>query len=342
MAAILIFSLAGCSGTDSTSNETPSTENETVSDHKEKELKKITVSEPVRSELWGPAYLAKALGYFEEEGLDVEFVTVQGDMPTAPVLSGDAQFGLYGPEMILSFNEKGQGTKLIATVSDRYPYSFVTAKDITEIKQLKGRVVCAGDSGSSPRAFVRGIVASAGLDPDKDVTYVNIPGAASIAALEKNEIQGTYVTPTARAIALEAGFNLLIDIYDPAVHSELIGSDSYEMYIIFSTDKYIKENPETVQAFVNAVYKAILWADSHSAEEAVEALTPLFANSQTLPTAVAEIKENDLWSSDGLFSDSGYEAINRVALSSGLIKEPVKREAAIDDSFMKKAHENIN
>ena len=40
--------------------------------------------------------MAKALGYFEEEGLDVEFVTVQGDMPTAPVLSGDAQFASTG------------------------------------------------------------------------------------------------------------------------------------------------------------------------------------------------------------------------------------------------------
>ena len=49
-------------------------------------LEKITVCEPVRGILWAPVYVAKAEGYFEEEGLDVDITTVQSDMPTAPVL----------------------------------------------------------------------------------------------------------------------------------------------------------------------------------------------------------------------------------------------------------------
>jgi NitT/TauT family transport system substrate-binding protein len=332
---LLIMSMIACSNS-------PSSETTGPSETGQKELVKITVSEPIRSELWGPVYLAKSLGFFEAEGLDVNFITVQNDMPTAPVLAGDAQFGLYGPEMILSFNAKGQGTKLIATASDRYPYSFVSTKDITDIKQLKGQVVNAADSGSSPRAFVRSIVASAGLNPDQDVTYVNIPGSASVAAVVNNEIKGTYVTPTARALALSAGLNLLVNTYDPEVHTKLIGSESYEMYIVFSTDKYIKDNPEIVQAFANAVYRGVRWADSHSVDEIVAALQPLFTNSDTLSTAVAEIKENGLWSADAQFSDSGYAAINRVAIASGLIKEPIDRSAVIADEFILKAKENMS
>ena len=46
---------------------------------KEGALEKITVCEPVRGILWAPVYVAKAMKYFEEEGLDVEILTVQSD-----------------------------------------------------------------------------------------------------------------------------------------------------------------------------------------------------------------------------------------------------------------------
>ncbi len=331
----MIFALAACDNANSNPGQEEDNQKQVT------ELTKITVSEPVRSELWGPVYLAKTLGYFEAEGLDVEFVTVQGDMPTAPVLSGNSQFGLYGPEMILKFKQQGQDVKLLLTVSDRYPYSFVTTKDITSIEQLKSQVVNGADSGSSPRAFVRSIVNSAGLNPDTDVTYVNINGAASIAALESGDIKGTYVSPTARAIALQSGYNLLVDIYDPKVHKQLLGSESYEMYIVFATEKYISENPEVAQGFSNAVYKALLWADSHSADEIVEAMKPLFTNSETLPTAIKEIKENDIWSVTGQFSDEGFAAINRVATASGLINSDVDRADVIAEDFMNNSHKNI-
>lgn len=327
---LLGFTLAACSNNSSNPPGDGNAENITPPEN----LTKITVSEPVRSELWGPVYMAQSLGFFAEEGLDVEFVTVQGDMPTAPVLSGDAQFGLYGPEMIMRFNEQGQGTKLLLTVSDRYPYSFVTATDITSIAQLKDSIVCAADTGSSPRAFVRSILASAGLDPDKDANYVHIPGAASIAALESGEIKGTYVSPTARKIALESGFNLLIDIYDDEVHRTLLNSDSYEMYIVFATDDYIAQNPQTVQAFSNGVYKALLWADSHSTDEIAEALKPLFTNSDTLLDAVKEIKDNDIWSNTGTFSEDGFAAIANMAIDSGLITNVPERNNVISEEFI--------
>ena len=58
-------------------------------------------------ESFGRQYmLPKAEGYFEEEGLDVDITTVQSDMPTAPVLADEAQFGLYGPEMICKLLQK--------------------------------------------------------------------------------------------------------------------------------------------------------------------------------------------------------------------------------------------
>ncbi len=63
------------------------------------ELKDIRLTEVTRSVFYAPQYAALALGYFEDEGLNVELITSAGaDKVTSAVLSGDAEIGFCGPE----------------------------------------------------------------------------------------------------------------------------------------------------------------------------------------------------------------------------------------------------
>ena len=68
-------------------------------DEKNNNLKKVTLTEVTHSIFYAPQYLADALGYFEEEGLDVEITLSQGaDAVMSAVLSGDAEIGFCGTE----------------------------------------------------------------------------------------------------------------------------------------------------------------------------------------------------------------------------------------------------
>ena len=63
------------------------------------ELKKVKVAEVTHSIFYAPQYLADSLGYYEDEGLDVELVLTPGaDKVTAAVLSGDVNIGFCGSE----------------------------------------------------------------------------------------------------------------------------------------------------------------------------------------------------------------------------------------------------
>ncbi len=330
--------LMGCGGS-SDSPETGNNAGETTEGQGDGELQKITVCEPVRGILWAPVYVALEEGYFEEEGLDVEITTVQSDMPTAPVLADEAQFGLYGPEMICKFVAEGQDTQLIYTCTDTYPYSFFLGKNVDSIEDLKGTTVNGADSGSSPRAFVRSIINNAGLDADNDVTYANMDNSAVIAALESGEVSATYASPELRAQLIDAGYDVTVDIYDKEVHKELLGSETYEMYIVFGKKSYIDENPEVTQAFVNACYKGAQYLENHEVPEIVDALQGQFSEMENLEQIVTECKENSLWSADGIFTDSGVEAINNMAISSGLITEPIAKDDLVNETFAQKAAE---
>ena len=68
-------------------------------DDKNNNLKKVTLTEVTHSVFYAPQYLADALGYFEEEGLEVEITLSQGaDAVMSAVLSGDADIGFCGTE----------------------------------------------------------------------------------------------------------------------------------------------------------------------------------------------------------------------------------------------------
>ena len=333
VAAMTASMLMGC-GSSAETEEAETTEaTEETAETEEKELTKLTVCEPVRGILWAPVYVAISEGYFAEEGLDVEITTVQSDMPTAPVLADEAQFGLYGPEMITKFVTEGQDTQLVFTCTDTYPYSFFLSKDVNSVEELKGQAVNGADSGSSPRAFVRAIVNNAGLNADTDVTYVNMKNSAVVAALDSGEIKGAYASPELRSQLIDAGYEVAVDIYDKEVHKEVIGSETYEMYIVFAKKSYMEQNPEITQAFVNACYKGAQYLETHSVEEICATLADQFAELADLEGSVKECKENGLWSADGTFSDSGVEAINRMAMDSGLIAEPVAKDALVNESF---------
>ena len=59
----------------------------------------VRVAEVAHSVFYAPQYLADALGYFKDEGLDVEINLAAGaDAVMAAVLSGDADVGFCGTE----------------------------------------------------------------------------------------------------------------------------------------------------------------------------------------------------------------------------------------------------
>ena len=62
-------------------------------------LTKVTVAEVAHSVFYAPQYLADSLGYFENEGLDVEITLTAGaDAVMSAVLSNEVDIGFCGTE----------------------------------------------------------------------------------------------------------------------------------------------------------------------------------------------------------------------------------------------------
>lgn len=115
-------------------------------------LTNVKVGEVTHSIFYAPQYAAHALGYFKEEGLDVEIILTSGaDKVTAAVLSGDVQIGFCGSEATIYVYNQNQKDYLVnfsgLTKKDG---SFLISRNKTSnfnLNDLKGKHIIAGREG---------------------------------------------------------------------------------------------------------------------------------------------------------------------------------------------------
>ena len=115
-------------------------------------LTKVKVAEVTHSIFYAPQYVAHALGYFEEEGLDVEIMLVSGaDKVTAAVLSGDVNIGFCGSEATIYIYNQGLEDYLVTFAGlTKRDGSFLVSRekyDNFTLENLKGKYVIGGRKG---------------------------------------------------------------------------------------------------------------------------------------------------------------------------------------------------
>lgn len=332
--------LAGCGN----NAQEPAPEEETQTEQPA-ELEKIVFTEPVRGYHWAPVYLAQTLGYFAEEGLEAEFQSITGTPPHAALFSGDAQFTLVGIETALMCAEGGQGVKVLASTSQKYPYSLIGAtEDYTTLESLKDGIVAGGvNTAGGPYSFAMACVNHAGLTPEVDVSVITMASVGYAAAIDAGELQAAVSTnPWSEKNLLDLGGQVIVDGTDDAAIEAIIGSASYELFVMMASDEYIAANTETVQKVVNAVAKAMEWMENATPEEIAENLLPLFegAEEELLYDATYD-KDRDITNYTGYHTESGYQAAINLTKLAGGITQDVPAEDVYDDSFLDAAWEAL-
>lgn len=339
---ILLFGLiatliVGCT-TQNNQNDTAGQSQNEGNVEEEKELEKIVISE-MRGESWLPVYVAEMLGYFEDEGLDPEFVVYKdGPIAFQGMHAGDSQFCMLSTEPVLRAYDEGlESTIILPTVRSKQ-YMFATNSEITSIEELKGKAIFGGMPGSAPYSFVAAALEEAGLTVN-DVEWINMEYGAALAALEQGTVGGAYFDGIYINKLKDINANILINTMDPETHKAIYGTEFYESQMVVVTKKFAEENPETVQKFVNAVMRAIKWQNEHTDEEIAEVVAPMFEGKDMVE--IISILRDSL-STDGNYSREGFEAIERFCLEQGIISEPVGYDNIIDMTFVNNAKKALN
>ena len=160
---------------------------------KESDLTKVRVAEVTHSIFYAPQYVAHALGYYEEEGLDVEIILTSGaDKVTAAVLSGDVEIGFCGSEATIYVYNQGQEDYLVTFAGlTKRDGSFIVARekyDNFKLEDMKGKTILGGRIGGMPEMTLEWTLKQAGIDVKNDLT---IDTSVAFAAMSGAFIGGT-------------------------------------------------------------------------------------------------------------------------------------------------------
>ena len=304
------------------------------------ELTPLTVAEPVHLIGYLPLYVAIHEGYFAEEGLEVTVVQATGGAHVTAVVSGDA-FAVIGGVDSYNFANQGNADPILAIcncVNRANVYLFArsgltpaSGSDEDMADFLRGKIIIAGRYGGSPNVLTRYLVKSLGLDPDTDVTLLENADASTVTAMLQYG-QGDIGNGGEPQISegVTAGV-----FEEPFVKFPDLGDYAYS--VIGMKQSTIENDPETCEAFVRAMLRAltVVQEDRATAEKVLMIEFPTLTD-EGRKAALDRAYEDNLWSVDGFISQQAVDTCMEVVTVSGLFEGEWDYAKMVDMQFVEK------
>ena len=202
---------------------------------------------------------------FRRNGVDLEVVYVNsGSLLNQALIAGTFDMSLsQGSESMLA-KLRGADMRITAVPANRFNHVYLGAPGITSFKQLRGKKVAVSRFGSGSHFQTNLAFKESGLDPDKDVTVLQIGNSgARMAAILSGTVDGTIMAADFVPKAKREGFNILADLADSKIE--------YPFLSLHAMGAYIDRNIKSVKALLKSISESIraLQTDPSAAKVAV-------------------------------------------------------------------------
>ena len=280
----------------------------------------VRINEVTHSVFYAPLYLAEKLGYFEEEGIEIELTNGGGaDATMAAVLSGGADIGFCGPEAAIYVAIGGSNDRpMVFGQLTKRDGSFLvgrTAQPDFEWSDLEGKEILAGRKGGVPAMTFEYALAERGVEAtlNYDVAF-NMMTAAFEGGVAD---YCTMFEPGASQYEAEGKGYIVASV------GQQSGEVPYTCFMAKSS--YIEAHPDKIEGLLRAVTKAIKYVNETDAATVAGELLPYFDGTtvQALEISVKNYKEIDAWVTDMAMKESAFERLQDIIESAGELERRV-------------------
>ena len=214
------------------------------------------IAEPLRvgipglSAEFAPVWAANDRGLLKKYGFESEIIAMQGGTQLAQaVIGASIPIAVMGGAY-LTAAVRGADLVMIATHMDKFPYSLIVKPNIKRVEDLKGTKLAISRFGSSSDAGLRVALQKLGLNPDKDVTILQVGGQTErFAALKGGTVDGTVVIPPLSGAAQRLGHNALINMTELGI--------PYPQEGVVVSRQMIGSRRETIIRFLKAYIEGV-------------------------------------------------------------------------------------
>jgi NitT/TauT family transport system substrate-binding protein len=313
------------------------------------ELKKVKITQAVESLIFLPTYVARARGFFAEEGLEVEQISTGGGGPEVQALiAGEADFAVAGATYHLSAMQQGKKLLAVANLGNKMAVNFAIHKavaaerGITEampfeekLKRIKGLTFGPTRPGALTWQVGEYIVRRAGLDPQKDVQMVAAgAGPTLLAALEQRKIDVLIQSIPVPETAIHRGHAIML--FNLAKGEDPL-FDEFMLESLLVRPDWARANADLVRRAVRAHLKANRWIGEHSAEQiaqAVKAVMKVGFPDEVLVAGVGSLKK--AFPADGVVTERALTISQDMMVKAGELKTRFKLDEVFTAEYLPK------
>lgn len=287
-----------------------------------------------------PLHVAYALGYFEEEGLEVElYFFGSGSKNREALIAGDLDMATLAIVHAMIARAKGFPVRVVGALQAMEFFDVLVRKEledrVRDLKDLEGLKIGISYPGAGSWAWCLVYLRKAGLDPEGDVELVSVDGIMTMySALKTGRVDAvvSWNPLTVRALREGIAF-LLLNIHDRETHLEYVGSPEALAAALVVREELLEERPEVVEKVLRALNRALEYIHTHDPEEIARVVAPVYEGLDLETLAEAIEYEMPTYPYNVALSESAYEVEADVYLSVGILKERIPFEEVVDWRF---------
>lgn len=291
-----------------------------------------------------PLTVTERLGYFKNEGLDVQISDFAGGAKALQALVGGSADVVTGAfDHTIQMQAKGQAITAVVQLG-RIP-GFVlalTGPKAASYKtpaDLKGMKIGVTAPGSSTHFMVLHMMAAAGLKAT-DASFIGVgAGSTAVAAAKRGEIDALVaVDPVVNLLDSEKAIRIVADTRTLAGTRAVYGGP-YPAAVLYLTPAYAQSSPKAVQSLVNAFVRGLKWIEGQPAAEIAKLMPAEYALGN-MPLYVKSIQSSvPTYSTDGRVTRDGAETALKVLreFDDTVKNAKIDLAATYTDNFVDKA-----
>jgi NitT/TauT family transport system substrate-binding protein len=198
--------------------------------------------------IYYPHFIANELGYYRDEGLNIEIIAMPGGIATQALVAGDLQFSTSSGSS-LNASLRGIKLKVVYVNLDRPLYKLITWRDdIRKISDIKGKGIGVASRGDTMEGAANLLLRKYAMDPVRDVFWVALGTGGRVTSLAAKTVDSAVLGFADSLRMLSRGF---------AVHEVAnIGKEIKMLYTGLATSEEVTlKRPDLVRRFIRATVK---------------------------------------------------------------------------------------
>lgn len=307
MSVLLIGVLTACGATGSSDGSANTGQDSGKKEAANGELRKVTVQiDGAAVPYYAPMYVAKEQGFFEEQGLDVEFLYADAATIIRNVAANNVQFGFPNADTVVTAKSQDLPVKVVHTT---YQHGlgatiFKKSSGISTPADLKDKTIAVTSYGSPNYIQLQVLLESHGLSI-RDVNVKIVGSGAIVNALVADEVDAIIFSMLRTVELQNSGEDVAEFRSDEVLPS--FGN------VVVTSESYLASNKEDVIGFTTALDQALDYIIKEgniesSIQMSVEKYAPTFAGKEEVVAKIFnDVFVPYLWQSE-LTKTEGYGA----------------------------------